>query len=204
MWRQRVGTHGLHRIAEAAKILTRPVHTEKRDHVVLVDAVTGYANSTDKLVAAINRHATRENLCAVGELADYASRSKSVVKAIDAGAVHRHIGSCCQDETNVLHNRVVNEVELQSGRERAPLPRRFAERAVRVARHAIRVERPRQVAACTIGECNGTVGQCIWQAKEVLRCCYVLRQHLFAQYDEAAVEIGCRWHAVQCGCRRSG
>src|SRR5437773_790443 len=42
-------------------------HAEETDHIVLVDAVAGYAQRADQPIAAIDRRGTRKNLQAIRE-----------------------------------------------------------------------------------------------------------------------------------------
>ena len=113
------------------------MQAEKSDHVVLIDAVARNADAADQLRAAIDRHAARKNLCTVGQLRNGAGDGKTVVEAIDARAVCRHIGRECQRKANMLDESVVDEIELQPGRERTPLAGRLAEGASRVAGDAV-------------------------------------------------------------------
>ena len=100
------------------------VQSEERDHVVLIDAITRNTDAADERVAAVDRHAARKDLNAVG----------NPRIGPGTGAVRANVGPASENEHHVLQNRVVDEIELKAGRERTPLPGRFAERAIRRAR----------------------------------------------------------------------
>ena len=105
------------------------MHAQKRNHVVLVNAITRDANATDQGIASKNGHTTREYLDAIGQLSRPALHLKEIVGIepcvtrasfayIRHSPIERHV-------SHVLNQAVIDEVELKPHGENTPFAAGF-------------------------------------------------------------------------------
>ena len=79
-------------IIDTAHLQRRLVDSKKRDHVILVHAVTGHTDSTHQCSAPVYRHTAWKNLRAVGQCHDGIRDCKAVTDTTDTRAISADIG----------------------------------------------------------------------------------------------------------------
>ena len=144
---------------------------EQRNHVVLIDAITGHPDTADQDVTAVDRHRTREDLDSIadpggdivlrehpGEIA----ATRAVLREREAAVTGTGLADVryeAEHERHMLDDVVVDQIELQADAEDAPFAARLGQRARLAGLDAVRVERPREIApgAISKGRCR-TIG----------------------------------------------
>ncbi len=124
------------------------MYAKKRNHIVLVDAIPRNANPANQYVAPEYGHTAGKDLDAIGENAFRVDCSEGITGSETrvTDTVLRNFGRCTQYKCNVVDDRVVGQIQLQTTTENTPLPFRFTQRPWWPITWTIRVVRARQIA----------------------------------------------------------
>src|SRR5690606_17259733 len=111
-----VGAHCSRSIANSAHPQAAVMQAEEADHIVLIDAVPRHTEATDKLIAAVDRHRSGEDLQSVRQ----PLLPRACIRQVRA-ALRGVGGRSTRHETQMLREIAQNQRRLEASGERVEL-----------------------------------------------------------------------------------